>query len=138
MDNRIRKPPAKKTSDIPSLVSTNTTTSTNNMATTNKAPSASLDYIGGGSKPLTKGECLTAQAKSMVAITRILEGSSEARNNLLVAKHMNSNANATSVKIFNIKQVVEMEGTTIEEEKNKVVVLLGKEVKAHDVENMGM
>lgn len=31
-----------------------------------------------------------------------------------------------------------MEGTTIEEEKNKVVVLLGKEVKAHDVENMGM
>ena len=98
MDNRIRKPPAKKTSDIPSLVSTNTTTSTNNMAITNKAPSASLDCIGGGSKPLTKGECLTAQAKSMVAITRILEGSSEARNNLLVAKHMNSNANATSSK----------------------------------------
>lgn len=74
---------------------------------------------------MTKGECLTAQAKSMVAMTRILEGSSEARNNLLVARHINSNANATNVKIFDIKQVVEMEVTTVEEGKNQGNCIVG-------------
>ena len=61
--------------------------------------------MGGGSKPLTKGG---AQVNIMVAMTRILEGSSEARNNLLVARHWISNAKATSVGFSNIKQMMKV------------------------------
>ena len=57
--------------------------------------------MGGGSKPLTRSECL-------VAMTRILKGFSEAKDKLLAARQRISNAKATSVEISNIKQAVEM------------------------------
>lgn len=50
---------------------------------------------------MTKRDYLTAQAKSMVAMTRILEGSSETRDNLLAARQ--GLAKATSVEISNNK-----------------------------------
>lgn len=58
---------------------------------------------------------MTAQAKSMVDMTMILEGSSEANNNLLVGKHRISHAKTTSAEISNIKQAVEMEVISQEE-----------------------
>jgi hypothetical protein len=48
-----------------------------------KIPSANSKILGSGSKSLTKGECLTAQAKNMVAMTRIFEGSIKARDKSL-------------------------------------------------------
>lgn len=48
--------------------------------------------VGSICKPLTKGKCLTTQTKSTVAMTKILEGSNEARDNLLAARHRISNA----------------------------------------------
>lgn len=76
-------------------------------------------------KVLNKGECLEAQAKSMLAISRILEGSSEVRDNLLVARYKIFHAKATIVKISNIKQVVEMGMMSEDDGKLKVVDLLG-------------
>ena len=57
-------------------------------------------------------------AKSTVAMTTILEGSSEARHNLLTATHRINNAKATSVEIFNNKQAVKM-GVILEEGKRE-------------------
>lgn len=86
--------------------------------------SVNLENVGNDSKHLSKGKCLMAQAKTMVAMTRMLEGSSEARDNLLAPKHRNSRPKATSVEIFNIKHVVEMGVITFEDENSKVVELL--------------
>lgn len=62
-----------------------------------------MDAVGSSrtrvTKVLTKGECLGAQAKSMVAMIRILDRSSEARENLLVARYGISHAKATSMEI---------------------------------------
>lgn len=74
---------------------------------------------------MTKGKRLMSQAKSMVAITRILEVSSEAKDNLLVARHRISHAKATCVEVSNIKQAIEMEVIMVEEGKNKIADLLG-------------
>ena len=51
----------------------------------------------------------------MVAMTMMLEGFSEAKDNLLVAKHRISHARTTSVEISNIKQVMETEVISQEE-----------------------
>ena len=58
-----------------------------------------------------------AHTKSMVVMTRILEGSNEARDNLLAARHRINNVEATSVEISNIKQTIEMGVITVEEGK---------------------
>lgn len=60
----------------------------------------------------------------MVAMTMMLEGFSEAKDNLLVAKHRISHARTTSVEISNIKQVMETEVISQEEWKNKIEELL--------------
>lgn len=46
-------------------------------------------------------------------MTRILEGFSEVRDNLLVARHWIAHVKTTSVEISNIKQAVEM-GVTLQ------------------------
>lgn len=92
---------------------------------TEKVTSVNLENVGDGSKHLSKGKWLMAQAKTMVAMTRMLEGLSEARDNLLAPKHRNSHPKATSVEIFNIKHVVEMGVITFEHENSKVAELLG-------------
>jgi hypothetical protein len=51
----------------------------------------------------------------MVAMTRMLEGSSEVRDNLFVAKNRISHATTTSVEISNIKPAVETEAISQEE-----------------------
>lgn len=90
------------------------------MATTSqkwkeKKPDAISENVGGGSEPLTKGG---AQVNIMVAMTRILESSSEARDNLLVARHWISNAKATSVEFSNIKQMMKV-GAILQEKGKK-------------------
>lgn len=60
----------------------------------------------------------------MVAMTMMLESFSEAKDNLLVAKHRISHARTTSVEISNIKQVMETEVISQEEWKNKIEELL--------------
>lgn len=72
---------------------------------------------------MTKPECLTAQAKSMVLMTRILEGSSEVEKNLLVAKHRVSHPKAANIEISIIKQVVEMGVIMAKEGRNKATNL---------------
>lgn len=71
-----------------------------------KVPSSQLENMSGGSQPLTKDEYLIVQAHSMSAMTKILEGSSKARDSLLVATYHISNAKATNVEIMNIKMIV--------------------------------
>lgn len=105
LDIGTRKPPARRICGIPSPILTEMTTST---TTIEKVPSANLENVGGGSKPLSKGKCLTAEAKGMMAMTMILEGFSEARDNLLVVRLMINHAKARSVEISIIKQVVDM------------------------------
>ena len=120
---------ARRNSDVPCQVSMDTTASTPLAGTSThtkkeKILSANSGTLGSAFKPLTKCECLMAQQKHMVAITRILEGSSEARGNLLVARHRIGHAKATSVEISNIKQAMEMRVLSIEEGKKKVAKLL--------------
>lgn len=64
----------------------------------------------------------------MVAMTRILERSSEAKDNLLATKHRISHAKTTSVEMSNIKQVIKM-GAILEDMKE------GKEQGGKVVEN---
>lgn len=59
------KPLAQRTGNIPSPISTDTTTSlhvTSTMAQTDKdkVPIVNSEKVSGSCKPLTKGECLTA------------------------------------------------------------------------------
>lgn len=49
-----------------------------------------------------------------------MEGSSEARDNLLATRHRISQTNTTSIEISNIKLVVEMRMLSVEEGKMKV------------------
>lgn len=46
-----------------------------------KVMSTNSENVGGSCKPSIEGECLIAQAKNMVAMTRSLEGSTEAKDN---------------------------------------------------------
>lgn len=62
-----------------------------------------------------------AQAKTMVTMTSMLEGSSD---DLLATRDRNSHPKATSAKIFNINYVEEMGVITIDEI-SKVAKLLG-------------
>lgn len=88
------KLPAFKIGDVPSPIFINTMesepVSQSSVHTThNKVPSANSDTIGMSkatiTKVLSKGECLGAQTKTMLAMTRIIEGSSEARGNSMAA-----------------------------------------------------
>lgn len=129
IDGAPRKAPGRKTHDVHSPISTTTIASASFIGMTThgekeSVPSAHSDIVEGGSKQLTKGECLTAQARSMMAMTKILGDSSEARDNLLAARHRISHAKATSIEISNIKQAVEMGVISQEEGKNKVAELL--------------
>lgn len=84
--------------------------------------SANLEDLDSGSKPLTNlRECLMTQVKSMVAMTMILKGSSEAKDNLLTSRHSINNAKTTNVEISNIKQKMKM---IIENEGNDNVAKL--------------
>lgn len=77
LDNETRNLPFGRACNVPWPIATNTIAFTPNTTTMDKILSANFENVGGGSKSLTKPECLTAQAKSMVLMTRILEGSSE-------------------------------------------------------------
>lgn len=66
-----------------------------------------------------------AQTKSMIVVTRILKGSSEARHNLLVTRHRISHAKAMNLEITHIKTTVEMGLMSEEDEESKVAELLG-------------
>jgi hypothetical protein len=78
----------------------------------------------GGSKPLTRVECL-------VAMTMILKGFSEAKDKLLAKRQRISNAKATSVEFSNIKQVVEM-GVISQEEGKALCLAIQECVYQHD------
>lgn len=86
VEGRMTKLLAKKIGNIPSPISTETTpfahvTSTTTQTNKDKVMSANFENVGGSCKPSIKGKCLIAQTNSMVAMTRKLEGSSEAKDN---------------------------------------------------------
>lgn len=104
LDGGTRKLPAYRASKIPSFVSTNTVASGPMMESTwrtshVKVPHATLDTVGSSrttvTKALTKEECLGAQAKSMLAMTRNVR----LWDNLLAARYRTSHVKATSVEI---------------------------------------
>lgn len=70
-------------------------------------------------------------------MTRILEGSSEARDNLLAARQRINNAEATSVELSNIKQTIEM-GVITEKDGKQGSELIRNEVNAFICGNLGV
>lgn len=103
-------PPTCGFDNMPSLVSTKTTTSMHAVTTMlktskemEKTPNIQSDNISRGSKPLSKGKCLIVQTHLIRAINRILEGYSETRDSSLMARFTINNAKAMNVEITNTK-----------------------------------